>query len=127
MHDKTHDKTYIIARSGTLGLRFRGRRIGEGHEGTGGTSGYSCDWDRGRIVRIYACAGAGYVLATTSWSRWQGEDGPIAAQVCATPAALLGALRDEDGLIGAAEMAAWEDACDEDPALEALRYEEMAI
>jgi len=122
MHDKTHDKTHVLKRDGDRSLRFSGELLGEGQTGDGT---YPGDWTRGHMVRIYACSGGGYVVASSYWSRWQGEGSTHTAHVHSTPAALLGALRDEDGLIGAAEMAAWEDACDEDPALEALRYEEV--
>jgi hypothetical protein len=64
---------YRIGRDGDRDLTFTGKLIGTGKGGSGGTSGYPCDWNRGVTVRIYRTTGGKYVVAWDHWSQWQGE------------------------------------------------------
>lgn len=119
-------KRWTLERDGDRPLRFRGEQLGEGESGSGGTSGYRCDWNRGVKVRIFRLAsGGGYVVARSYWSHWQGEDGRAEATVCPTAAALLEALRDDGGEIRRAEAAALDDAAAVDEGIAAVAVEDL--
>ncbi|NOX54289.1 MAG: hypothetical protein GXP27_07570 [Planctomycetes bacterium] len=68
-----HNDTYTVRRDGDRDLEFTGVELGSGSMGTGGTSGYACDFDRGTEVSIYRTTGGRYVAAVRQWSRWEGE------------------------------------------------------
>ena len=118
-------KRYTIKRDGDRPLSFRGERIGEGNHGSGGTSGYKCDWNRGVCVRIYRRVVGGYVVTWYGWSCWQGEGSSYRATICATAADVVAALRDEDGTIRRAEAEALADAAGSDDALDAVSVEDL--
>lgn len=118
-------KRWTIQRDGNRPLCFIGERIGEGEHGSGGTSGYPCDWSRGCTVRIYRRKAGGYVVTRYYWSQWQGERGSREAAVCATPAAVLEALRDDEGAIRKAEAEALADAAGSDDGLKAVSVEDL--
>lgn len=118
-------KRWTIPRDGNRPLVFRGTRIGEGEHGSGGSSGYECDWNRGCKVRIYRRAVGGYVVTRYYWSQWQGEGAAHDATICADAAAVLAALRDDDGAIRRAEAEALADAAGSDEALAAVSVEDL--
>ena len=120
-------KRWTLERDGDRPLRFRGEQLGEGESGSGGTSGYRCDWNRGVKVRIFRLAsGGGYVVARSYWSHWQGEADRAEAVVCPTPHALLEALRDDvDGTLRRAEAEALDDAAGADAGIAAVAVEDL--
>jgi hypothetical protein len=119
-------KRYTIKRDGDRPLSFRGQRIGEGNHGSGGSSGYECDWNRGVRVRIYRRAVGGYVVTWYHWSQWQGEGSSLRATICATAGDVVTALRDdEDGAIRQAEAEALADAAKVDDGLAAVSVEDL--
>jgi hypothetical protein len=128
--EKGCEKVYTVRRDGDRPLRFHGMLLGEGEHGTGGTSGYKCDWNRGVRVRIYRRKAGGYVVTWAHWSQWQGERGQRRAEVCATPEGVLIALRDGEvtggtGELRAAELEALEDAATRDDGLSAIAVEDL--
>ena len=126
MDSDTDIKTWRIPRDGDRDLRFRGVLLGEGEHGTGGTSGYKCDWTRGVSVRIYRTDGGKYVHRVKWWSLWQGEGEKWEVRVYASPRALLdGMMQSDDGELRPADKEAWEAACNKDEALSALECEEI--
>lgn len=120
-------KRWTLERDGDRPLRFRGEKIGEGESGSGGTSGFRCDWNRGVKVRIFRVESGGYVVARGYWSRWQNESDRSEAVVCATAAAVLEALRDDDvdGTIRRAEAEALDDAAGADEGIAAVAVEDL--
>ena len=119
-----------LERDGDRPLAFRGEIIGEGESGSGGTSGYPCDWNRGVTVRIYRRPRAGYVVGWRSWSCWQGEGERTAARACRTPGEVLAALRagpweDGDGDLRPAEAEALSDAEDHDEGIAGIAVEDL--
>ncbi len=88
--------------------------IGEGETGTGGTSGYPSDWNRGTKVRIYRNKTGGYAVSVEMWTQWQGESGRLAAWTADDPESLQRSLRNEAGHLSGAELEAWMDACSTD-------------
>jgi hypothetical protein len=124
------EKVYQVHRDGDRPLRFRGVLLGEGEHGTGGTSGYKCDWNRGVKVRIYRRKAGGYVVTWAHWSQWQGERGQRHAEVCATPEGVLIALRGGEstggkGELRPAEAAALADAAESDDGLATIAVEDL--
>jgi hypothetical protein len=69
-----------LNRDNDIPLTFVGELIGEGESGTGGNSGYRCDWNRGTKIAIYKTEGDNYVVHTHHWSCWQGESAQIASR-----------------------------------------------
>lgn len=122
-------KRWTIQRDGDRPLRFKGERIGEGEHGTGGNSGYRCDWNRGVKVHIYRREAGGYVVVRNYWSHWQGEDGRTEAVVCDTPASVLNALTDPDAAEGSvlrkAEADALADAALSDEGIAGVAVEDI--
>lgn len=123
-------KTWTCSRDGDRPLRFRGELIGEGESGSGGSSGYSCDWNRGVKVKIIRRVAGGYVLTRRYWSQWQGEGGGSEAMICGTPAALLSQLShgpegDYLGQIGRAELEALHDAAGVDGGIASVAVEDL--
>ena len=123
-------------------LRGRMALIGEGSHGTGGTSGYRCDWTRGVDVRIYAvepreipptsaAVRYRYAVSRVHWTKWLRESERREAWLVATPEALLASLREGDesaeerGNLYPAETEAWAEACKADPELAPLACEEI--
>ncbi len=118
-------KRWTLERDGDRPLRFRGEQLGEGESGSGGTSGYRCDWNRGVKVTIFRLASGGYVLRRFFWSQWQGEQDRAEATVCPTAAALLEALRDDGGELRRAEAEALDDAAGADEGIAAVAVEDL--
>lgn len=121
----TTTKKYRIERDGDRPLRFNGVKIGEGESGSGGTSGYECDWNRGVKVSIYRTTGGNYIVRRYYWSQWQGEEDSSEAVLCHSPAELLAALRDDDGTIRRAEAEALSAAEDEDEGIATIAVEQV--
>lgn len=114
-----------VTRDDARDLAFDGWPLGEGHHGSGGTSGYECDWTRGVRVRIYLTTGGRLVTAVHRWSRWQGEPERHAAAAHDDAPAVLAWLVEDAGRLGAASKAAWEEACATWPPLDGLDVEEV--
>lgn len=117
-------KRWTLERDGDRPLRFRGEKIGEGESGSGGTSGYKCDWTRGVRVSIYRTTGGNYVVRRNYWSCWQGEGARLSAALCRSPVEVLEALRDDDGAIRTAEAEALDEASD-DPGIATVAVEQV--
>jgi hypothetical protein len=116
-----------ITRDGERDLGFTGRVVGAGTCGTGGSSGYACDWNRGTDVNIYLTVGGRIVTAVHQWSMWQGERDSYRAAVHDTPAAaLVWLVEDAGGELGPASKEAWEEACSEAPELAGQDVEEVS-
>jgi hypothetical protein len=108
-------------------LVFTGELIGTGERGTGGSSGMHCDWTRGTEVEIYLTEGAKIITAVRQWSRWQGEgDVHRAAAHDTPPEAVAWLVEDAGGRLGTASKEAWEEACENCPALAGADVEEVA-
>ena len=116
-------KRYTLTRDGDRDLTFTGWRVGEGEHGSGGTSGYECDWNRGVKVRIYLTRGGRAVVSRRHWARGQGAGESHEADLYDSAEALLTGLRDEDGRLRAAEKIAWDDACGNVAGLEIAKHE----
>ncbi len=106
----------IATRTAGRDVRFRGWEIAEGRHGSGGSSGYDCDWNRGVVVTLYLSVAGQWVIHRDYWSQWQGESGRQEAEICCDPTSLLRAL-EQEGELRPAEKAAWENACDAVPEL----------
>lgn len=116
-----------LVRDGDLDLRFRGWRLGAGEHGTGGNSGYSCDWTRGITVEIYITEGGNLIGHLRRWSKWQGEGGSHDCEVFSGFEELVAWLReDAGGYLGPASKEALEQACGELPSLEDKLYETVS-
>lgn len=113
-----------IVRDGDRDISFRGWLLGEGESGSGGTSGYRCDWTRGVTVKIYLTTGGNYVVSKSFWSRWQGEGESFEGGIYRSGEALLEALK-TDGALRKAEKEAWEEACVDWAPLAALEAESV--
>ena len=118
-------KAYHIYRDGARDLRFCGQILGEGSYGTGGNSGYQCDWNRGVDVRIYRTVRGKYVMKVYRWSQWQGEGESHDAEVCDNVQALYVALCRDDGKMPPASKEAWEAAARHDEAIRVIECEEV--
>lgn len=109
-------KRYTVTRDGDLDLTFTGRLVGSGEHGSGGTSGYACDWNRGTKVCLYLTAAGHVVTAVHYWSQWQGESESDIAAVHAGGAEALAWLVDQDGgELGPASKEAWTQAAEAEP------------
>lgn len=97
---------FQLPRDGKVDLLFRGWELAEGKDGSGGTSGYACDWTRGVKVDVFLTYKGMLVLWRDYWTRWQGEKGSSQAWICETPEDLAFALRDDEGTIRPAELEA---------------------
>lgn len=123
----TDTERYRIERDGDRDLEFTGSLLGEGSHGTGGNSGYSCDWNRGTTVRIYRTEGGHYICAVRQWSQWQGEGELNRASVCSTAEEVLAWLTDDcGGDLGRASKEAWEKAGKVNDGISDLEVEEVA-
>jgi len=117
-------KEITVRRDGDRDLEFIGVELGSGSFGTGGTSGYSCDWNRGTDVTIYRTQGGRYVVAVRQWSCWQGERDAHRATACDTAADVLAWLiEDAGGQLGRASKEALEAAAASDEDLAAVLTE----
>lgn len=114
--DWSEPEAQLVRRSDDRDIRFNGWKLGGGSEGTGGSSGYACDWNRGTRIRLYLTEAGAVIIGRYSWSHWQGESDHYSAEVILPSAELgslvLAALRGEDGRLGEAAKEAWESACD---------------
>lgn len=117
-------KAHRVTRDGARDLSFRGWLIGQGDHGSGGNSGYACDWNRGVHVYIYLTTGGNLITMVDRWSCWQGEDGSGDAAIHRTPEAALAWLVDDaGGILGVASKEAWEAACQAYPPLAGMETE----
>jgi len=82
--DDDEPKNYRIRRDGDRDLSFKGWKIGSGEHGTGGTSGYEKDWNRGVEVKIYLTVSGRFVVKIYHWTCWQGESPSHQATVCSS-------------------------------------------
>lgn len=118
-----------VIRDGDRDLRFRGWRVGKGTTGSGGSSGYACDWNRGTRIRIWITTGGRIVTGAEQWSCWQGEGETHRAAAHKTPEAALAWLTEDSYTgdhLGPASKEAWEDACTAVPSLAGLDVEMVA-
>ena len=118
-------KTITLERDGDRPLRGMLALLGEGKSGSGGNSGYSCDWTRGVNIEIYCRQSGGYAVSRHFWSRWQGESDRYEAWTADTPEAGLESLYGQERVLRDAERAAWDQACKQNPELQPLAYEEI--
>ena len=110
--------SYRIKRDDNRDLSFEGERLGEGSHGTGGTSGYECDWNRRTDVTIYKTATGRYVVSVHQSSRWLGERTLYRAWICERADGVLPSLiEDCGGDLGIASKEAFEEACGADAEL----------
>lgn len=122
-------KDFRVWRDGARDFQFRGWLVGEGETGSGGTSGYKCDWNRGTKISILITTGGRIITAAKSWSCWQGEGDAYRAAAHKTPDAALAWLTEDSYTgdhLGPASKEAWEQACDAVPSLEGLDVEMVA-
>lgn len=116
-----------VTRDDDRDFAFLGWLIGEGEDGTGGTSGYDCDWNRGRKFRIFLTDRGRIITRVKRWSCWQGENDQFEAAVHKDAASALAWLRRlQGGSLCAGAKAAWENACDAVPSLAGLDVERVA-
>lgn len=124
-------KRYRVERDGDRDLAFRGWRIGEGSDGSGGTSGYAHDWNRGTDVRIYVTTGGNYVIYKRYWSCWQGERERHEAAIHRSSTAALAAMRrtdcDYERGLDRAEKEAWVEACGHYSGLDGQDVEQVDV
>ena len=107
---------HTVTRDGSLDITFTGRLVGEGEHGSGGSSGYASDWNRGTTVRLYLTAAGKVVTAVHQWSRWQGERDCYRAAVHGAAAeALAWLVEDAGGDLGPASKEAWLQAAEAEP------------
>ncbi len=119
-------KTYTVRRDGDRDLEFSGVLLGEGRNGSGGTSGYSCDWNRGTDVSIYRTVSGRYVVSVHQWSAWQGETDLHRAAACDGPEDVLSWLVDDcGGQLGRASKEALEAAATNDEGLAGVLTERI--
>lgn len=119
-----------IRRDGDRPLACTCEVIGRGSHGSGGSSGYACDNNRGVKVTIYRRQVGGYIVSRRFWSQWQGEGGRDEATICRTPADVLAALRsgaDDEypGTIRDAEAEALRDAACVDEGIDGIAVEDL--
>lgn len=116
---------YRVRRDGDKDLAFAGMLIGTGDYGTGGQA--PCDHTCGTEVEIYLTESAKIVTGVRQWSQWQGEEDVHRAAVHDHPAgAYEWLVEDCGGTLGRASKEAWEEACENCPALAGADVEEVA-
>lgn len=114
-----------VPRDGDRDIVFTGWLAGKGKHGTGGNSGFSHDWSRGTVTKIYITTGGNIIIGIRRWSIWQGESERFAAAVCRSIDEVLDWLREDNhGEIGVSAKEALDDIGYE-PMLE-LANEEVA-
>ena len=119
-------KQIRVFRDGDRDLQFRGWKVGKGTTGSGGTSGYACDWNRGTRVRIWITTGGRIITGAESWSCWQGEEDRHRAAAHQSADLALAWLRGDsytEDHLGPASKEAWEEACSAVPSLAGLDVE----
>jgi hypothetical protein len=120
--------SYRITRDGDRDLTFHGCLIGTGSQGSGGSSGYECDWDVGTEVEIYETRAGTIVTAVRQWSRWQGMDDSHRAAAHTDGASAYRWLLEDCGgeSLGRASKEAWTQACENCSLLTGRDVEEVA-
>jgi hypothetical protein len=103
-------KPHRIDRDNARALLFRGWQVATGESGSGGNSGFRCDWTRGVNVTVYLTTGGNWIVARRYWSNWQGESARdevdrVGGSINDLEAALVDG---EDGCFRPAEKEAWE-------------------
>ncbi len=104
-------ETWHKEREGHRDLCFKGWKLGVGENGSGGNSGYRCDWTRGVRVGIYLTVGGKFVLCRNYWSNWQGETSHREAAIYDSVQALYDGLTDDENRLQTAEKEAFEKMC----------------
>lgn len=115
--------THEITRDNDRNLRFEGRSLGHGEQGN---SMYRADWNRWTVVEIYETESGRYVVAITSYTKWEGERDRSRALIIDTAEELIPALvEDAGGHLGSASKEALENAAKKCEAIAAHICEEI--
>jgi hypothetical protein len=118
-----------VYRDGDRDYQFKGWKVGQGETGSGGTSGYKCDWNRGTKIRIWITTGGRIITGAECWSHWQGAETQHRAAAHKTADEALEWLRRDSYTgdhLGPASKEAWEQACEAVPSLDGLDVEMVA-